>query len=137
VVVRAAEGGRQFLFDGLRGLNEVQYGSSYFPHSRFIVLESPDVVRLNRLLNRGDQFDVVEGRAEGIDESLIGALRSIPEIGTVFTPQQLTQIAQIAADYSPNEILKEVAIIVEERRNYNPEVSRDYLTRPYRPSGFW
>jgi hypothetical protein len=60
VVVKVAQENEQFIFDGLRGLNEVQHGSSYFPRSRFIVLEAPDVVRLNRLLNRGDQFDVVD-----------------------------------------------------------------------------
>ena len=130
LVFKVAQEGEPFIFDGLRGLNEVQHGSSYFPHSRFIVLEAPDVVRLNRLLNRGDQFDVVEGQPEAVDQSLMEALRSIPEIEAVFTPQQL---AQIAGDYTVDEILKKVAIIVEERRNYDPEVSRDYLIRMLPP----
>ena len=133
VVVKVAQENEPFIFDGLRGLNEVQHGSSYFPQSRFIVLEAPDVVRLNRLLNRGDQFDVVESRPGTIDQSLMETFRSIPEIEAVFTPQQLSQIAQIAADYTSEEILKKVAIIVEERRNYDPEVSRDYLTQALPP----
>lgn len=133
VVVKTAQENEPFIFDGLRGLNEVQHGSSYFPHSRFIVLEAPDVVRLNRLLNRGDQFDVVEGRSEAVDQSLREALRSIPEIEAVFAPQQLSQIAQITADYTTEEILKKVAIIVEERRNYEPEISRDYLIQTLPP----
>jgi hypothetical protein len=133
VVVKIAQENEPFIFDGLRGLNEVQHGSSYFPQSRFIVLEAPDVVRLNRLLNRGDQFDMVEGRAKAVDQGLMEVLRSIPEIEAVFTPQQLSQISQIAADYTTEEILKKVAIIVEERRNYDPEISRDYLTRTLPP----
>jgi AAA domain len=133
VVVKMAQENKLFIFDGLRGLNEVQHGSNYFPQSRFIVLKTPDLVRLNRLLNRGDQFDVVEGRSEAVGQNLMSALQAIPEIEAVFTPQQLSQIAQIAADYTPAEILKKVAIIVEERRNYDPEVSRDYLVRTLAP----
>jgi hypothetical protein len=133
VVVKVARENEPFIFDGLRGLNEVQHGSSYFPHSRFILLEAPDVARLNRLLNRGDQFDAVEGQPEAVDESLMDGLRSIPGIEAVFTPQQLAQLAQIAADYTVDEILKKVAIIVEERRNYDPEVSRDFLIRTLPP----
>lgn len=133
IVVKVTRDNEPLIFDGLRGLNEVQYGSSYFPHARFIILEAPDVVRLNRLLNRGDQFDVVEGQSEMVDQSLMSALYAIPKIETVFTPQQLTQIAQIAADYKSDEIMKKVAIIVEERRNYDPEVSRDYLIQTLPP----
>jgi hypothetical protein len=133
VMVKVTQENEPFIFDGLRGLNEVQHGSSYFPQSRFIVLEAPDGVRLNRLLNRGDQFDVVESRPETVDQGLVEALRSTPEIEAVFTPQQLSQIAQIAVDYPSEEILKKVAIIVEERRNYDPEVSRDYLTQALPP----
>ncbi len=36
------------FFDGLRGLDEVGYAAAYFPHARFVLLDAPDTVRLNR-----------------------------------------------------------------------------------------
>ncbi len=48
-----------FIFDGLRGLNEVQYAVEALPKSRFVILDAPDMVRLKRLLSRGDKFDTI------------------------------------------------------------------------------
>lgn len=133
VVVKASHAGELFIFDGLRGLNEVQHGSATFPQARFIVLEAPDLVRLSRLLKRGDHFDIVQGHPEQIDQDLVGALQAVPEIELVFTLQQLSQIAQAVGDHPAEDILKKVAIIVEERRNYDSRVARDYLVQSLPP----
>ena len=47
------------VFDGLRGLNEVQYAAEAFAAWRFINLHAPDALRVRRLLGRGDAFDQV------------------------------------------------------------------------------
>ena len=57
------------LFDGLRGINEIAYAAKHLPFSRFIMLDAPDLVRLQRLLNRADAFDQV-GDAGSIDAGL-------------------------------------------------------------------
>ena len=36
------------IFDGLRGLDEVQHAVNYFPQAKFIVLDAPDMVRLTQ-----------------------------------------------------------------------------------------
>src|SRR5688572_1778231 len=38
------------LFDGLRGANEVTYAAATLPHARFVMLDAPDLTRLQRLL---------------------------------------------------------------------------------------
>lgn len=118
------------IFDGLRGLNEVQHAASYFPQARFIVLDAPDRVRLSRLLTRGDQFDVV---AQTIPSSaandLYITLTTIPDIQQVFDEATLTDIASLPdkTDLTAEAIIKKTKIIVEERRNYDSQAAQQYL----------
>jgi hypothetical protein len=117
------------IFDGLRGLEEVQQASHYFPQGRFVLLDAPDTVRLSRLLQRGDAFDAVEIALTSNNKKLIAALQNIPGIDTTFKPEQLGQIAHLtqAAQLAPAEVIKKVSIIVEERRNYDSQAARAYL----------
>jgi hypothetical protein len=118
------------IFDGLRGLNEVQYATAYFPKARFVVLDAPDIVRLNRLLERGDVFDAKPIHTSLLGKNLIAALMSTPNIEAVFNEEELRQIAKVAraARLSTDTVLKTVAVIVEERRNYDPHAARVHLT---------
>ena len=47
------------IFDGLRGADEVAFAAHALPLARFVVLNAPDVVRVERLLQRQDAFDQV------------------------------------------------------------------------------
>ena len=47
------------IFDGLRGADEVSFAAQSLPLARFAVLNAPDVVRVERLLQRQDAFDQV------------------------------------------------------------------------------
>lgn len=115
------------LFDGLRGVDEVQHAMEYFPQARFIVLDTPDTVRLNRLLNRDDSFDQVNLDAVAGHNTLM-ALQAIPNIDLVFTQADLQKISQTTADLPVDEVVKKAAIIAKERQNYDSQAAREYLT---------
>lgn len=119
------------IFDGLRGLNEVQHALTYFPKVRFVVLDAPDLVRLTRILKRGDIFDSAIIRTSLVNQNLMASLLAIPDIGAVFSKEELRQIATAAraADISVDTVIEKATIIVEERRNYDSRAARIHLTR--------
>jgi dephospho-CoA kinase len=101
------------LFDGLRGLNEVEYAAQAFGLARFIALDAPDLVRVERLLGRGDTFDAVSHTA----------LRQIAGLEQIFSPQE---IAHLEAIQHP-ELEEKVKIVVTERQNYDPKAANSFL----------
>lgn len=123
------------LFDGLRGLNEVQHAAGYFPRARFIVLDAPDIVRFSRLLKRADTFDTTQLPASLGGQNIIKALSAIANIEAVFTEEQLRQIGHIvySNDLPVEDVVKKASIIVEERRNYDSSTARVYLTHALPP----
>ncbi len=123
------------IFDGLRGLDEVQHAVTYFPEARFIVLDAPDMVRLKRLLKRGDVSDTTIIQTSLVGHNLIAALMNIPDIRAVFNEEQLRQIAKMAraARISTDTVVKNTTIIVEERRNYDSSTARVHLTHTLPP----
>ncbi len=118
------------IFDGLRGLHEVQHAVTFFPQARFVVLDAPDLVRLKRLMKRADSFDTTTIRRSLTGYNLMATLLNIPDIEAVFDEAQLRQIARVArtAKISTETVLKRVTIIVEERRNYDSNTARVHLT---------
>ncbi len=121
------------IFDGLRGLNEVQHAVKYFLQARFIVLDAPDTVRLRRLLQRGDIFDTTGIPVPGSlsSQNSMAALSAVPHVEAVFSGAQLQQIATAAraAQIPVDEVVQKVSIIVTERRNYDSSTARVYLAR--------
>ena len=57
--------GEVTVFDGLRGADEVSFAAQGLPLARFAVLNAPDVVRVERLLQRQDAFDQVSENSGG------------------------------------------------------------------------
>jgi hypothetical protein len=128
-----------FIFDGLRGLNEVQHAVTYFPEARFVVLDAPDTIRLNRLLKRGDVFDVTESvtlPGSLASQNLTAALLAVPNVEAVFSEEQLQQIAKGArlAQIPADEVVQKISIIVKERRNYDSSTARVYLAHTLPPA---
>jgi hypothetical protein len=135
LVVNLARVGDALIFEGLRGLEEVQHAVTYFPQARFIVLDAPDIIRLNRLLKRGDTFDTTILQTPLVDQNLVAVLRDMPGIETIFNEEQLHQIARLGHT-DPNSmdtVVKKVTIIVEEQRNYDPNAARVYLNHALPP----
>ncbi|MFQ5612114.1 MAG: ATPase [Anaerolineae bacterium] len=128
---------RPLVFDGLRGLDEVRHALGAFPRSRFIVLDAPDLVRVRRLLKRADGFDATDLAASTASRSLVDALREIPGIDAVFDLQEIRAIAGLVnagpAGISADDVAKKVAIVVAERRNYDPQAAKSYLARALPP----
>jgi len=133
LAVKSKDLDSRLIFDGLRGLEEVEYAASYFPLARFIILDAPDMVRLSRLLTRGDSFD--QGGAPINDmvsnDSLRHELAKIADIEAIFSPMQLNQIAHLPQTHQlePVNIIKQTKVIVEERRNYDSHAAKDYLSQ--------
>jgi hypothetical protein len=109
------------LFDGLRGENEVIFAAENLPQARFVMLDAPDVVRVQRLLGRGDAFDQVASVESGAQGESFAAL-GIPEAATVFAPEQERDLFAWArrASVTDSDLRDKLAIVVEERRNYDP-----------------
>ena len=118
------------VFDGLRGLDEVQYAAEIYTKARFLVLDAPDSVRLGRLLKREDRFDTTQLVTPLSGSNLIAALLAIPDIEAIFSEEELQQISRTAraARRTIDEVVKKTAIIVEERRNYDSRAARVHLT---------
>ncbi len=112
------------LFDGLRGLNEVQSAAHNFPRARFVALDAPDTVRVRRLLGRHDRFDQVSSLA-GPTTDRLEALQGIEGIGTVFSEEEIQLLAQLEA--SSDDIAAKVSIVVTERRHYDPKAANAFL----------
>lgn len=123
------------IFDGLRGLDEVQHAVTYFPRARFIVLDASDMTRLSRLLKRGDAFDTTAIHTTLATQNLVAALNGVPNIDAIFDEDQLRHIARAAraGEISTDEVIRKVTIIVEERRNYDSNAARVHLTRTLPP----
>ena len=117
-------------FDGLRGAEEVSYAAEHLPRARFAVLDAPDVVRVERLLGRGDRFDrlsTTQSLAEG------GALPGldVPGADALFTPEEQTRLAGLVSSgfATADDLRAKVAIVVTERQNYDPSAAIAALTR--------
>ena len=53
---------KSLIFDGLRGENEISYAIQALPKAHFLVLDAPNIVRIQRLLNRNDPFDQLDSQ---------------------------------------------------------------------------
>ncbi|MCX6045651.1 MAG: ATPase [Chloroflexi bacterium] len=115
------------IFDGLRGADEVTHALQALPLARFVVLHAPDVVRVQRLLGRNDAFDQVAGTAQSNAQTK--ALNSfadlgLPEAAALFTPEEEDQLfALLAHGVSPDDLRAKLQIVIEERRNYDPNAA--------------
>lgn len=121
----------RYLFDGLRGENEVTHAATLLPAARFVMLDAPDVLRVRRLLGRGDTFD----RASTAPmSSHIGGLHDfaalgLPEAAGLFSPDEEHTLLALTAtgDVTPEDLAAKLAIVVEERRNYDPAATKAAL----------
>ncbi len=116
-----------FLFDGLRGFDEVSWACRHMAESRFICLDAPALVRLHRLLGRGETFDRVDSVASPSD--LAASMAELEGIERVFGVEMIQQICSDPdlRGLDPQTILQKVAIIVQERRHYDSAEAARFL----------
>lgn len=115
----------RWIFDGLRGANEVTAAAAELPNARFVLLDAPDWVRVQRLLGRNDAFDQVKldrphSAQPGYDLS---------EAAGLLAPEEIDWLAQWAsqAAITPDDLRAKLQIVAEERRNYDPTATLDAL----------
>lgn len=115
-------------FDGLRGAAEVSYAAEHLPRARFAVLDAPDVVRVERLLGRGDGFDRVAVPATGGDAR---PGLDVPGAEALFSPAEEARLLGLVASeaVSAEDLRAKVAIVVTERQNYDPSAAIAALQR--------
>lgn len=117
-------------FDGLRGAEEVGYAAQHLPRARFAVLDAPDVVRVERLLGRGDRFDRLATSPTAATGSALPGL-DVPGADALFTPEEQARLSALVTGgaVSADDLRAKVAIVVTERQNYDPAAAIAALTR--------
>ena len=103
------------VFDGLRGENEVMAAAESLPNARFLLLDAPDAIRVQRLLRRNDAFDRIE--AAGAKEADLGDVGSFLSDGEAQQLLRFVQQGQVTLD----ELKGKLAIVGKERENYSPK----------------
>lgn len=119
----------RYVFDGLRGVNEVRVASQTLPAARFVVLHAPDAVRVQRLLGRGDSFDRVA--ADASTESPVNSIDcfadiDLPAADDLFASDETASLLSLCTPpvgrgtVPVDELQTKLKIVLEERRNYDP-----------------
>ncbi|MBV7336116.1 AAA family ATPase [Chloroflexi bacterium TSY] len=130
---------KQLVFDGLRGVNEVEHAIYLFPLAHFVVLHAPDLVRVERLLQRKDRFDSVEFQQK-VDQDKTNqqtisrdpyTVLDVDDASTVFEPSEVVNLLTLVQTNRVElaELRSKIRIVVEERRNYDPNATLATLLR--------
>lgn len=117
------------VFDGLRGANEVAYAAETLPLARFVMLDAPDVVRLQRLLGRGDAFDRIQVTNTSNHDATSFAALGLAEASTIFNAAEEATILSWLQHgiVTSDELRAKLQIVIEERRSYDPVATHDAL----------
>ena len=119
-----------YVFDGLRGANEIEFAAQALPQARFLMLDAPDAVRVQRLLGRGDVFDQVQDAAPAAHDQAVDFARlGVPEATTLFTrAEEATMLGWVArGQVTAADLTAKLKIVLEERRNYDPVATQTAL----------
>ena len=118
------------VFDGLRGQNEVRHAARLMPEVRFVMLDAPDAVRIQRLLSRQDSFDSTGTLPTSANTSAASlAALGIEEAEALLTQEEQAQLLRLVEDRAidAGEFVSKVRIVLEERRNYDSAATRAAL----------
>ena len=110
------------LFDGLRGANEVTDAATTLPQARFVMLDAPDIVRLQRLLGRGDAFDHIQVAGAAAQDATSFAALGLPEAATIFDAKDEAAIMRWLHNgvVTSDALRAKLKIVIEERQSYDP-----------------
>lgn len=115
------------LFDGLRGENEVDCAAQALPLARFFMLDAPDAVRVARLMGRNDPFDQLAANVQPAEHAALSlADLGVPDAAGLFSPAEEAVLLGLARQ-APDDLRRSLAIVVEERRSYDPAATRTAL----------
>lgn len=113
------------IFDGLRGADEVTFAAQNLPLARFAVLNAPDVVRVERLLQRKDGFD----RLDHTVSHPGFRWEDVAEGRELFSHDEQVHLTALVSrgEVEGAELAAKIAIVVAERRNYDPYAAVETL----------
>ncbi|EAW34654.1 AAA family ATPase [Lyngbya sp. PCC 8106] len=123
----------QLIFDGLRGKDEVDYAVKVFPKAKFIVLDAPNKVRLQRILKRNDAFDSVktinsnsQNKSVDLEKLTSFAALGMSEASSVFNSTEEQEILGWVRDGSVTlkELQDKLKIVIQEQQNYDSVSTR-------------
>lgn len=118
-----------WIFNGLRGQEEVRYAVEAIPRAEFIVLDASDIVRAQRLIKRKDPYDRM-GKRE--DETTIGdgttnrfEALGVPEAAAMFSPQEQKQLVEMAKSdhFAVANVRNILELLCLERRLYDKDAT--------------
>jgi len=117
------------VFDGLRGEDEIRYAVEALPLARYVMLNTPDIVRIERILERRDPYDRFSSEPwngnpspvrDGLDS--FGAL-GVPGAAEMFAPNEERKLLGMVRQghVSAGEMRDKLRLIVTERGLYRLE----------------
>ncbi|MCB0183744.1 MAG: AAA family ATPase, partial [Caldilineaceae bacterium] len=125
-----------WFFDGLRGANEVEAAATLLPYARFVVLDAPDAVRVERLLGRADRFDHIALQAHTPATVVVEhtfATIGVPEADGLFNAEERIWLLSLceapvgSGTITVDDLRSRLKIVAEERRNYDPTAAMSRL----------
>jgi hypothetical protein len=116
-----------FIFDGLRGEKEIYYAAKALPNALFALLNTPDIVRIKRILKRKDPYDRFYPEKKSRNpEAGNTRLISFAEIGEpdaseMFSTDEERDLLDMVNDglISEDELRDKLRLILVERSLYN------------------
>jgi hypothetical protein len=123
---------RAAVFDGLRGANEVSHAAELMPQARFLMLDAPDWVRIQRLVSRRDGFDSVASSASSAGSGTVMdslAALGVSELLDIVDDTEASKLMDMVRDgtVSVDELAATARIVAAERRNYDPTATQEAL----------
>lgn len=111
------------IFDGLRGKNEVREAAAQLPNARFLLLDAPDFVRVQRLLQRNDAFDQITATQTMLSSTDLG------HAAQLFSDTEIEALLAIVdrGEITLDELKGKLEIIRKERENYDPADTKKAL----------
>lgn len=131
IYIEESKNDRLFLFDGLRGENEIRYAVSKFPKAHFIMLDAPDFIRVQRLIQRRSSFDMVDKKSVSSSEKFLKSYTEIglPQGDKFFDKDEVTILLNLVNTrvVELEDLLSKTKIVLKESENYSPKKARAVL----------
>ena len=116
-----------FLFDGLRGDKEIFYAAKAMPRAIFALLDTPDIIRIKRILDRQDPYD--RFFPEGGNPNTAASARHLvsfaeigePKAAQMFTVQEEQELLGMVnmGEITAEELRDKLHLILVERNLYD------------------
>ena len=114
------------IFDGLRGASEINFAVNHLPLAYFIMLITPDIVRVQRLLERRDPYDKLGFKppeVETLKELRDFVSLGVPDARRIFTPQEEQMLLDLVrnGEVEIADLADKLSLIWAERSLYDLE----------------